>query len=859
MSGEPEAAALWARVVAQSADAIVTVDAELRVVGCNPAAQAAYARLLGVALQPGVHAVEVVPDEQGRRARALAYWQRVLRGESFVVVQWVTQPDGAEELLEWQFQPLEGGGGFCIMHNVTPREQTRRDLDALNAELERKVAERTSQLATAMAELERRRGEAELQRERLRSVLDALPVGVWIVDAEGRFVARNQAGRDIWGENAPMSERPEDYGTDYRAWWPDGRLLTSEDWALARAIRHGEVAANQEIEIESQDGRRKVVLNYALPIRDTAGAIMGAVAVNVDITDRRRAELALHASEQQYRRLAAEVLETEQTIRRQLAEIEAIYDAAPVGLAVFDRGLRFLRLNERMAQIDGVSRDAHIGRTQREVVPGLADIAEPLLRHVLETGEQLLGMELEGETPARPGVRRHWLEHFHPLRLPGGEVVGVNVTVEEITERKHAELARQFLADASAVLASSIDYQTTLAGIAHLAIPFLADYCIVDILESDGRPVRVAGAHVDPAMQPLIDQVLTFTAAQLGTGIVPRVLRSGIPELIAETTPERLWQESGAPPQFLQAAQELAVHSIMCVPMVAGGSVLGSIVLAYSCSGRRYTDADLQVALEVARRAGTAVWNARLYQSAQAARREAEQASLSKSQFLATMSHELRTPLTGIIGYTELLDEEVTGPLNPQQKHQLGRIKASAWHLVTIIDEILLFARVEAGREQIRLGDFDLTALVQESVGILEQQARAKGVALAATLPDASLPMESDQGKVRQVLLNLIGNALKFTDEGFVQVDLTADDGLARVRVQDTGSGIPEDQRQRIFEAFTQADGSNTRRQGGTGLGLTVSRHLAELLGGSLELEATSAEGSTFLLTIPLLAGARRA
>jgi PAS domain S-box-containing protein len=763
----------------------------------------------------------------------------------------------AAALIEAHFQPLRAAdgavsGAFCVLRNVTAQESARRDLEALGAELEQKVAERTSQLATVVTELERRKAEAELQRERLRAVLNALPVGVWIADANGQFVARNEAGREIWGEDAPMSARTEDYGRDYRGWWPDGRELTSEDWALARAIRYGEVAEAQEIEIASWDGRRRVVLNYALPIRDAAGAIAGGVAVNVDITDRRRAQQALLASEQQYRRLAAELLERERTIRQQLAEIEAIYDAAPVGLGVFDRELRFVRLNERLAEINGLPRAAHIGRTVREMVPALADVVEPLFRQVLETGEPVLALELAGETAAQPGVRRYWLEHYHPLRLASGEVVGVTATIEEITERKHAELAKQFLSDASAALASSIEYEETLARVARLAIPFLADYCIVDLLREDDVLVRVAGAHSDPALQPVLDRLLRYTARLDEAGVMARVLRSGVAEVVEQVDGSSLGRDVGERQEIQDAVRALGPQSYLCVPMAAGGQRLGTITLVYSSSGRRYTEAEREVAVELGRRAGMAVSNAKLYATTQGALVEAQAASLTKSQFLATMSHELRTPLTGIIGYTELLDEEVTGPLTQVQRQQLSRIKASAWHLVTIIDEILLYARMEAGREQVRSTVFDLGALVQECVFMLEQQATVRGLGLGAVLPPEPLLVESDQGKLRQVLINLVGNAVKFTDQGEVRVVVAAGQGSALVRVRDTGPGIPPDQQQRIFEAFTQADGSSTRRKGGTGLGLTVSRRLAELLGGSLELEATSAEGSTFLLTLPL-------
>lgn len=233
------------------------------------------------------------------------------------------------------------------------------------------------------------------------------------------------------------------------------------------------------------------------------------------------------------------------------------------------------------------------------------------------------------------------------------------------------------------------------------------------------------------------------------------------------------------------------------------------------------------------------------------ARDAAQAASRAKSQFLATMSHELRTPLTGIVGYADLLESEVFGPLNDRQKDKLVRIKAGAWHLKAVIDEILTFARVEAGREEVRSGMVDVVALAREALALVEPQARSKGLGLHATLPETPVRVITDAGKLRQIFLNLLGNAVKFTDRGSVSLDLALDDAWLEFRVSDTGPGIPPHELDRIFEPFTQVDQEMTRTKGGTGLGLAVTQRLIQLLGGEVRVQSEVGRGSTFTGRIP--------
>jgi PAS domain S-box-containing protein len=236
------------------------------------------------------------------------------------------------------------------------------------------------------------------------------------------------------------------------------------------------------------------------------------------------------------------------------------------------------------------------------------------------------------------------------------------------------------------------------------------------------------------------------------------------------------------------------------------------------------------------------------------ARDAAEAASRAKSRFLAVISHELRTPLTAIIGFADLLETGVLGPLENQQRESLGRITASSWGLVQIIDEILTFSTAEAGREQVRPQVLDVVDLAGGVASLFQPQAARQGMQLEFSTSTPRLSLLSDAGKVRQILINIVGNALKFTDQGRVSLEVRASaNGAVEVLVRDTGPGIPADQHDLIFEPFTQADQSSTREKGGTGLGLAVSRRLARLLGGDVTVESVPGQGSTFRLWLPHL------
>jgi signal transduction histidine kinase len=418
----------------------------------------------------------------------------------------------------------------------------------------------------------------------------------------------------------------------------------------------------------------------------------------------------------------------------------------------------------------------------------------------------------------------------------------------ERNARVRAEFAERqlsFLAEASTRLAASLDYEATLASVAELVVPDVADWCTIHVVKEDGSATLLAVVHRDKARaQTLRALEERHPAEHRREGVVRRVLATGESELLPELRDEMLAARA-QDEQHLATMRELRPRSMIAVPIVARERTLGVITMVTAESGRRYTTTDLALAEELASRAGQAIDNARLYQTTRLA-------SQAKSDFLAVMSHELRTPLNAILGYADLVLLGVPEKVGEQAHHQVERVRTAAQHLLQLVDEVLSYARIEAGKEVATLEPVELSAIVRESASLVAPLAERKGLNFEVTTPDTPVRLETDGWKVRQILSNLLSNAVKFTLDGQVEAALTTDSTVARIAVRDTGIGIPDQLRGRIFEPFWQVEQTSTRRYGGTGLGLGVARELARLLGGDVTVESTPGAGSTFTLTIPL-------
>ncbi|HEX7240149.1 MAG TPA: ATP-binding protein [Longimicrobiaceae bacterium] len=430
----------------------------------------------------------------------------------------------------------------------------------------------------------------------------------------------------------------------------------------------------------------------------------------------------------------------------------------------------------------------------------------------------------------------------------GERVVGLRWLLRDVTARKRAEIATRrlleeqaarvhaqvaerrnaFLAEASEILAGSLEYATTLASVARLAVPRVADSCIVYVVEEDGRVERPGVAHADAAREAALRAYLEdrpFNPGSL-TGPVARALRTGRPELIPETG------DMDDPGDWADA--ELAPRSLMVVPLRVRERVMGALSLGWDEPGK-YTPDDLWLARKLADQAALAIENARLH-------REAREASEVKSEFLAAMSHEFRTPLTAILAFAELMVDGIPEPITGAPKKHAEQILGAAKHMAALVDQVLNLSRLDAERERVKSEPVDLGVLTRETAALIEPLAVQKGLGFRVEAPETGPVVETDPNKLRQVLFNLLGNAVKFTESGEVCLVLRVEEERVVFEVCDTGRGITPENLDRIWEPFWQA--GSTR--GGTGLGLGIVRRLVRLMGGEVRARSEAGRGSVF-------------
>lgn len=479
--------------------------------------------------------------------------------------------------------------------------------------------------------------------------------------------------------------------------------------------------------------------------------------------------------------------------------------------------------------------------------------------------------------------------------------------IREQAARAAAEAAEQrarLAAEVSQALASSLDYEETLRRVARLAVPRLADWCEIDLVGQDGVISRVAVAHFDPVEGERAVSTAESPAADAGA---MAVIRTGESKLV-ETVTDDLLAWIARDEEHLELLRARGIESYMAVPLNARGRRLGAITFMMAGSGRRCDETDLMIAEDVGRRMAMAIDNALLFREverarvrfeeqaieleeqadelraqaaeleemqveleltndelqranedlrlktgeAEAARAEAERANAAKSHFLATMSHELRTPLNAIAGYTELLELEVHGPITPDQRHDLSRIRRNQVHLLGLINDVLNFARIEAGQVHYRIEPVALEMVLVETESLIGPQLRQRELVHRRRPGDPEVRVLADPERVQQIILNLLSNAIKFTQPGGrIELDWKASEDVVSVRVRDTGIGIPPDRLETIFEPFIQINRDRISDADGVGLGLAISRDLARAMGGDLIVTSEVGVGSTFTLTLP--------
>jgi PAS domain S-box-containing protein len=535
-------------------------------------------------------------------------------------------------------------------------------------------------------------------------------------------------------------------------------------------------------------------------------------------------------------------------------------------LGFVDREFRFVRVSESLAALNGPPADAHYGRTVGEVIPQLWPALEPIYRRVIETGAHVTDVEVSGESPRRPGEIRHWLANYHPVRGADGEILGIAVSVVEITERRRNENDRRFLLELYANLSTLDDpWQIAEHTARAVANRLTCTRCVIGEVDLDTRAVYVRADH-GYSTRPLVG---THQATTLDGAMIDDLAAGRTIQIDDFTTDART--------DKLSVAQSFAIRSVLAVPFTHHGRRVAVIVVG-SAGARRWVDADTDLVRAVAHRAWPAMEKARLLREAEsalaererllereraarseavAARLAAEEANRVKVDFLAAMSHELRTPLNAIRGYVELLEMEIHGPITDAQRDALKRIQASERHLLALITQILSYARVETGHLDFHPAPLLLRDVLAEVGDLMAPQLRGKEISYGVVVHDPRLVAWADHDKLRQILLNLLSNALKFSARGgHVSVEVSAEsDHWVTVRVTDRGPGIPAAQHEAIFAPFVQLGSGKPGVSRGVGLGLSISRELARAMGGELGVDSVEGKGATFVLRLPMHAG----
>jgi len=447
-----------------------------------------------------------------------------------------------------------------------------------------------------------------------------------------------------------------------------------------------------------------------------------------------------------------------------------------------------------------------------------------------------------------------------PIEVPPARQVAYASQKPRLIDRRKPERRALFLADISRRLSESLDYEETLSAVARLAMPELGAWCIVDLLTEEGNVERLEIIHPDPSLEPLARELeVKYPPRATDMMGAPRILQTQQPELVSEVTDEML-DESAYDKRQVGILRALGIASYMIVPLKARDRLLGSITFVSTDRNARYTPKDLLFAEDLAGRAAVAMDTARLYREAETAREEAVAAvaratlaDRAKTDFLATMSHELRTPLNAIAGYAELLELGMRGPVSEQQKEAIARIRRSQQHLLGIVNDILTFAKTETGRIPIHLEPTPVGQAVAAAHFLVEPMFDACEISFDVTQTEPDLSVIADRERLQQILVNLLSNAAKFSSKGGpVAVASEVEDHLVAIRITDKGKGIENELQETIFEPFMQISAGLTRTAEGSGLGLSISRELARLMGGDVTVESEPEKGSTFTLTLPL-------
>jgi PAS domain S-box-containing protein len=792
-----------------AADFIGIADPSGKPIYVNPAGR----RMVGLPADYPVESTQI-PDYYPAQERAFA---------ADVIVKAMTEEgrwSGETYFRHWQteaaipvsdehFMIFDPGGRRVLGMGTITRDIT----EARRAARERE--ELLSRERQARARVESANAELRESEERFRLTIDEAPIGMALVALDGRFVRVNAALCEIVGYRPDELQRlrfqaithPEDLDTDL---------------GLLDRLLRGEIPRYQlEKRYIRKDGAIVPILLSASIMRSPEGVALYYIAQIEDISERKRAETALRLSE---------------------ARFSGIISISADAIISIDAEQRITLFNDGAEAIFGYSRVETVGKPLEILIPERFRAAhrehvaafaagQSSARRMGERVATILGRRKNGEEfPAEAAISN--------LAVDGGVIL--TVALRDVTERKRIEDEQRFLAAAGAVLASSLDYEQTLTTLGELTVRELADWCILDIVEDAGSARRLKVVSARPDRAAVCTQFERLPLDRRLPHLALPVLETRRPYLIESVTPAQLASFAQSE-EHLRILRAIDPRSIMGVPLVIHGRIVGVLILISSSSSRRYRAADLRFAEALAERGALAVENGRLYQTA-------VRATQLRDEVLGVVAHDLRNPIAAIVMLASSLKRRAPQPerRNPKVTDGILRAADRANHL---IGDLLDVTQIEAGRLSVQRERLVVRQLLTDSLDAQRPLASAGSIDLRLELPDDLPDVWGDPHRLLQVLENLVGNAIKFTPvEGRITVGAAAQTGEVLFRVADTGTGISPDGLPHVFDRFWQA--RKGARQG-AGLGLPITRGIVEAHGGRIWVESALGRGTTFYFTVP--------
>ncbi len=730
-------------------------------------------------------------------------------------------------------RPLELVGAWA---DISERKLAQEALQKAYDELERRVEQRTSELKTG--------------RQRLEYVLSVSPAITYATKASGDFgcTFASESSRQIMGYTAQEVLADPNFWIS-RLHPQDANSVMTD---FSRLIAQG--GGNLEYRFRHREGHYRWFQDTFRVLHDEAGQPSEIVGSWADITHRKLAEAA--------RELYSASLERQQPVS--LSKLDSILEQGREVLHL-DR-ISILRVDTEHKWLQAIATTANdeplesirlpvgpegggLSRcylTKESVVwDGLAPVPEELRLHppydqikalrsrVFAILPLIIQDQAIGVLAADRKIKRAPVEPATLEALQG-------LATQAALALEHARL----YAAAQPVLSRSLHLSVVYPAFAR-AVRALLPYNRIGVIVPEGDQLLMALSVADPPLASWEGQ--SWPQAE-GTA-VDWVLKNRRPIVVRDLAAEQRFSD------FAFAAQE-GIRASLLVPLLVGGQAVGAFFLDSLTLGA-YTDRDIELVDPVAQQLALAIDNTRLFQEAEAKGRQLEVANAHKSQFLAHVSHELRTPLNAILGYTELILDNVYGEVPEQVRSTLTRVEKNGRHLLALINDVLDLAKIEAGSLKLTHIDYSLNDVVQAAVSAVEPAVAEKKLSLKVSIPPDLPRSKGDERRIMQVVLNLLGNAVKFTDAGKVLLKVAADNGVFHVSVTDTGPGISEGEQEKIFEEFHQAESVRTSRKGGAGLGLPISKRIVELHGGRMGVESSPRSGSTFWFMIPIRADER--